>query len=187
MIFFLLSAESLRGPSVKIGTIQRRLAWPLRKDDTHKSRKYHYFAVCVRFDSDAGPFCFVQLRLRRPRGGSGRGFRRSLLFRLALAFANGVGGSGFGRPWLVWQACPGLAAHARACTFARPVPQWSSPGLALFVFRLRRGVSLVRARLHRCHFVTFLCSCSRGADVGHERARLLVVYFGTAILSPRPR
>ena len=24
--------------SVKLGTIQRRLAWPLRKDDTHKSR-----------------------------------------------------------------------------------------------------------------------------------------------------
>ena len=30
--------NSLRGSSVKIGTIQRRLAWPLRKDDTHKSR-----------------------------------------------------------------------------------------------------------------------------------------------------
>ena len=30
--------DSLRGPSVKIGTMQRRLAWPLRKDDTHKSR-----------------------------------------------------------------------------------------------------------------------------------------------------
>ena len=30
--------DSLRGASVKIGTIQRRLAWPLRKDDTHKSR-----------------------------------------------------------------------------------------------------------------------------------------------------
>ena len=29
---------SLRGSSVKIGTIQRRLAWPLRKDDAHKSR-----------------------------------------------------------------------------------------------------------------------------------------------------
>ena len=28
--------DSLRGSSVKIGTIQRRLAWPLRKDDTHK-------------------------------------------------------------------------------------------------------------------------------------------------------
>lgn len=29
--------------SAKIGTIQRRLAWPLRKDDTHKSRMYHFF------------------------------------------------------------------------------------------------------------------------------------------------
>ena len=29
--------------SAKIGTIQRRLAWPLRKDDTHKSRMYHTF------------------------------------------------------------------------------------------------------------------------------------------------
>ena len=27
--------DSLRGSSDKIGTIQRRLAWPLRKDDTH--------------------------------------------------------------------------------------------------------------------------------------------------------
>jgi hypothetical protein len=30
--------DSLRGSSVQIGTIQRRLAWPLRKDDTHKSK-----------------------------------------------------------------------------------------------------------------------------------------------------
>ena len=30
--------DSFRGASVKIGKIQRRLAWPLRKDDTHKSR-----------------------------------------------------------------------------------------------------------------------------------------------------
>ena len=30
--------DSLRGSSVKIGAMQRRLAWPLRKDDTHKSR-----------------------------------------------------------------------------------------------------------------------------------------------------
>ena len=29
--------DSLRGSSVKLGTMQRRLAWPLRKDDTHKS------------------------------------------------------------------------------------------------------------------------------------------------------
>ena len=30
--------DSLRGSSVNIGTMQRRLAWPLRKDDTHKSK-----------------------------------------------------------------------------------------------------------------------------------------------------
>jgi hypothetical protein len=38
--------DSLRGSSVKIGTIQRRLAWPLRKDDTHKSRSVIIF--CYR-------------------------------------------------------------------------------------------------------------------------------------------
>ena len=37
--------DSLRGSSVKIGTIQRRLAWPLRKDDTHKSRSVNIFWV----------------------------------------------------------------------------------------------------------------------------------------------
>ena len=36
-------SDSLRGSSVKIGTIQRRLAWPLRKDDTHKSRSVSNF------------------------------------------------------------------------------------------------------------------------------------------------
>ena len=35
--------DSFRGSSVKIGTIQRRLAWPLRKDDTHKSRSVNSF------------------------------------------------------------------------------------------------------------------------------------------------
>ena len=29
----------------KIGTIQRRLAWSLRKDDTHTLRKYHDFLI----------------------------------------------------------------------------------------------------------------------------------------------
>ena len=39
-------SEPLRGASVKIGTIQRRLPWPLRKDDTHKSRSVHnVFAI----------------------------------------------------------------------------------------------------------------------------------------------
>ena len=36
-------SDSLRGSSDKIGTIQRRLAWPLRKDDTHKSRSVPSF------------------------------------------------------------------------------------------------------------------------------------------------
>ncbi len=31
--------------SDKIGTIQRRLAWPLRKDDTHKSRNGSNFFI----------------------------------------------------------------------------------------------------------------------------------------------
>ena len=37
-VHFITSLDSLRGSSVKIGTIQKRLAWPLHKDDTHKSR-----------------------------------------------------------------------------------------------------------------------------------------------------
>ena len=38
--------DSFRGSSVKVGTIQRRLAWPLRKDDTHKSRSdTSFFAI----------------------------------------------------------------------------------------------------------------------------------------------
>ena len=35
-------SEPRKRSSAKIGTIQRRLAWPLRKDDTHKSRMYHF-------------------------------------------------------------------------------------------------------------------------------------------------
>ena len=37
--------DSRRGSSVKIGTIHRRLAWPLRKDDTHKSRSVNNFLI----------------------------------------------------------------------------------------------------------------------------------------------
>ena len=42
-------SDSLRGSSVKIGTIQRRLAWPLRKDDTHKSRSVNNFFLLSSF------------------------------------------------------------------------------------------------------------------------------------------
>ena len=38
--------DPLRRSSVKIGTIQRRLAWPLRKDDTQKSRMVSNF-FCI--------------------------------------------------------------------------------------------------------------------------------------------
>ena len=39
--------HSLQGSSVKIGTIQRRLAWPLRKDDTHKSRSVNIIMIMI--------------------------------------------------------------------------------------------------------------------------------------------
>ena len=35
----------LRGSSAKLGTIQRRLAGPLRKDDMHKSRNVNSFIL----------------------------------------------------------------------------------------------------------------------------------------------
>jgi hypothetical protein len=46
--------DSLRGSSVKIGTIQRRLAWPLRKDDTHKSRSVNNLLLAERLDTEGG-------------------------------------------------------------------------------------------------------------------------------------
>ena len=38
-----MKASYARAESVKIGTKQRRLAWSLRMDDTHKSRHVNYF------------------------------------------------------------------------------------------------------------------------------------------------
>ena len=46
--------EPRKRSSAKIGTIQRRLAWPLRKDDTHKSRMYHFFVSVGRATEGAG-------------------------------------------------------------------------------------------------------------------------------------
>ena len=55
-------SDSLRGSSVKIGTIQRRLAWPLRKDDTHKSRSETSFLhLFARLPVPIG--CCLQLQL----------------------------------------------------------------------------------------------------------------------------
>ena len=41
-------SDSLRGSSVEIGTRRRGLAWPLRKDDTHKSRSVNNFGGPLR-------------------------------------------------------------------------------------------------------------------------------------------
>ena len=43
-----LRLDTFRGSSVKVGTIQRILAWPLRKDDTHKSRSVTSFLISFR-------------------------------------------------------------------------------------------------------------------------------------------
>ena len=50
-------SDSLRGSSVKIGTIQRRLAWPLRKDDTHKSRSVNNFLPPIKYGTLADTYC----------------------------------------------------------------------------------------------------------------------------------
>ena len=36
------------GTYTKIGTIQRRLAWPLRKDDTQNREAFHIFFFSVK-------------------------------------------------------------------------------------------------------------------------------------------
>ena len=54
---FLRSVDSSRGSSVKIGTIQRRLAWPLRKDDNNN-------------DNNNGGL--LQARYSRPFASKGR-------------------------------------------------------------------------------------------------------------------
>ena len=64
--FLLNAADSLRGSSVKIGTIQRRLAWPLRKDDTQNREAFHIFCPgpCYHYHStiirpNIYVFCFA--------------------------------------------------------------------------------------------------------------------------------
>ncbi|KAI4348599.1 hypothetical protein L6164_009307 [Bauhinia variegata] len=51
------------GTSDKIGTIQRRLAWPLRKDDTHKSRNGPNFfrLFCPSFYCPLSTTTFIRL------------------------------------------------------------------------------------------------------------------------------
>jgi len=43
---------SIRNTYTKIGTIQRRLAWPLRKDDTQNREAFHIFFPPTFMDVD---------------------------------------------------------------------------------------------------------------------------------------
>ena len=88
------SPDPLRGSSVKIGTIQRRLAWPLRKDDTHKSRSVNNFFVEIQqtaWSSAYGP----RTRAGEPldsnlRGQKGKGCVERIAPRCTLS-QNGYG------------------------------------------------------------------------------------------------
>ena len=65
--------DSLRGSSVKHGTIQRILAWPLRKDDTHTSRSVnscmndYHLRQAADAEADMGrELCSLLLLIRDP-------------------------------------------------------------------------------------------------------------------------
>jgi len=70
-------SESRKRSSVKFGTIQRRLAWPLRKDDTHKSRRNRlfFFLIPLFFFSESPSFVrpsttrkyYSELELKSPK------------------------------------------------------------------------------------------------------------------------
>ena len=51
-----------------MGTIQRKVTWPLRKDDTHKSRSVNNFLSETEnfaFDAEADNFAFDAFRILR--------------------------------------------------------------------------------------------------------------------------
>ncbi|EJD48214.1 hypothetical protein AURDEDRAFT_61051, partial [Auricularia subglabra TFB-10046 SS5] len=63
---------------VKIGTIQRRLAWPLHKDDTLRSEWHHLRMAIFIFDEERRRFCPSALFSRRRSAvlGSAASLRR---------------------------------------------------------------------------------------------------------------
>ena len=74
-------SDSLRGSSVNIGTMQRRLAWPLRKDDTHNSRSENRQHGAKRRTSEATTAAKKQ-QLGGPQGSS---FHRAVFVALNIA------------------------------------------------------------------------------------------------------
>ena len=83
-----ISSDPLRRSSVKIGTVQRRLAWPLRKDDTHKSRSdTSFFVAHPRAFSEVWCHCLVRLLLCGGVGDLSWGGHRHLeTISLAVSF-----------------------------------------------------------------------------------------------------
>ena len=61
---YIYNSDSLSGSSVQIGTIQRRLAWPLRKDDTRKSRSTNIlYMVLIYYNRPSySPLYFIVVR-----------------------------------------------------------------------------------------------------------------------------
>jgi hypothetical protein len=72
----IVQLDSLRGSSVQIGTIQRRLAWPLRKDDTHKSRSVNIFFANI-----------ASGRGERPQNAASEGTSHNLRIPTTLALS----------------------------------------------------------------------------------------------------
>ena len=56
--------DSLRGSSVNIGRIQRRLAWPLRKDDTHTSTSVNSCVITPARARQTHPWTHAHTRAR---------------------------------------------------------------------------------------------------------------------------
>ena len=81
------------GLSVKLGTIQRRLAWPLRKDDTRKSRSASIVYHCRGLEE-----LLMDPELYEDTGGTGLE-ETTLLSRLASWRSNDEAGAPCGRPF----------------------------------------------------------------------------------------
>ena len=94
-----LETDSLRGSSVKIGTVQRILAWPLRKDDVHRPRGVNKMHKLEMMRCDFAPFgtadpnrtCLAAVRhLAEPRLSQASS-RQVLTFRLSAEDFPGQG------------------------------------------------------------------------------------------------
>ena len=93
-----LSLEFYRACSgstyIKIGTIQRRLAWPLRKDDTQIREAFHIFCPSVSFRFCWTPVYVPENYQRRAGGHPSLFARRLRLFALLVRTGHCLGWPG---------------------------------------------------------------------------------------------